>query len=662
MDSANGEEIVGNGMYGMDSSSQQQQRGGDPCCCSPSNLLSASQTLKSLKNTSLTIFNLRTPCDPLPGSHIVVVSQQEDLERRHDLARAILQHATTVRGDFETKKKFYHLALLEYYKLLRVDLKYADAIESAVLLLAILSYDEQCLGLIDYYFTKRCMEDNDNTLTEPQDDDKPLEWIFGSLPRDQAHLLEQRLGDLEGQKQKWCTTGFWMPLFLIALRSSDSLQSARIGSRIEKYCNLPFLCGLFADSRNEWTMEDARLLFPGYNFWIILKECVEDTLHSALQDTITHMENVLNQPPIQEQQFINATSLRDLFSMDNHQAGKLNCIHCRQRLSSPMDSSSGYPRAMRCSRCCVVHYCSRTCQKENFSLHKVRCKNIANLSKKLQDACTDIDMETKARQQYDLAYSIVDMAYVSTDTIDRGRRIYDRALMEYYHLLELNFHCVGALESTLVLLAILGYDDQMLGLMDYVLHRLQDYPAEKISIRHNDDERLLEWTQGARSFQRKTLNRNIQKIHLLRDTQWGANNFLLPLLISSTKKATKQRKEDQYSICLQESAVIARKIEEFTTLSVLRGLLPDSIQRWTENEASELLCRDTKSKKKKHWSESCLLFWEILKDTIALTPKLAEVLENTMQAMEESLHCSAHPEAPNDLSGYAEWSQGFGNN
>ena len=656
----NYEEEDGLGDNGFDCSCSQSR--GDPI--SPSNRQSASQTLESLRNTSLTIFTLSTLCDLPPRINALCADadERDDLERRYDLALAILKHATNVRGDFESKRHFYILALLEYYKLLRINFEYVGVIESVVLLLVILNYDEQCLGLIDFC-TKRLQDGNNKKLIELEDGES-MEWVFGTMPRDQAYLLEEQFESFAGQQQ-WCVNAFRVSLFLIALRNSDSSQSARIGRRIENDTNVPFLRGLLIDSHKEWTLEDTNTLFSGnyishlreIHFWTILKECVEDTLHGSLKDTITHMEKVLRQPPIQEQQYITITSLMDNFSLINHQAGKLHCLMCRQRLLSPTDPASDHPRAMRCSRCCVVHYCSRKCQKANFSIHKVRCKNIANLrSKKSEDAGNAVDSKI---QQYDLAYSIVDMAYVSTDTIDRGRRIYHHALMEYYQLLELDFHSVGALESTLTLLVILGYDDHMLGLIDFVLYRLENYPEEKIFIRNNSDERLLEWTQGIRSFQRKQLNRNIKRIYLLHDTQWGANSFLLPLLISSTKKQTRQRKEDQYSICLQESAMIARKIEEFTTLPVLRGLLPDSAQRWTENEASELLCQDTTSPK--HWSESCLVFWEILKDTIALTPKLADALEDTMEAMEEYLHCSAHPEAPKDLSGYAEWSQGFGN-
>eukprot|EP00533_Pseudo-nitzschia_delicatissima_P011754 CAMPEP_0197274552 /NCGR_PEP_ID=MMETSP1432-20130617/12837_1 /TAXON_ID=44447 /ORGANISM="Pseudo-nitzschia delicatissima, Strain UNC1205" /LENGTH=58 /DNA_ID=CAMNT_0042740359 /DNA_START=23 /DNA_END=196 /DNA_ORIENTATION=- len=50
-----------------------------------------------------------------------------------------------------------------------------------------------------------------------------------------------------------------------------------------------------------------------------------------------------------------------------------------------------------------------------------------------------------------------------------------------------------------------------------------------------------------------------------------------------------------------------------------------------------------------------LLFWEILKDAIAFTPKLADALEETIDAMEELFQVSARSEAPHDLNGYAAW-------
>lgn len=628
----------------------------------PSKLRVASATLESLRKTSLTIFNLSTPCVPLPG-YDLTNDVDDDLERRYDLAVAIAKHANNSKGDFASKRPLYHLALMEYYKLLRLDFGFVGALESVMLLLAVLGYSEHCLGLMDFCVSK----DHAKSEYDSCEDDNQLEWVYGTLPSNcnQDDSLEERLE--EGQQ--WRANAFLVPCLLISIRNKGVNKSAHIGSRIEKNCNLPVMRGLLVDSNRHWGDDEAQILLANPSresretirwetncllFWRILKEYIDDTdrLHYVLQDTISYMETILKEPPIQEKSPRTASSLMDLFCDDNPQTGKLHCLHCRQRLSENRSATGRYPRALRCSRCCVVHYCSRNCQKTNYKLHKERCKNIDNLKKNVDN-----------QSRYDLAYSIVDLAYVSTDTIDRGRKIYHLALVEYYQLLQLDFHYVGALESTLILLTILGYDHHLLGLIDFIFHRLEHHPQEKICIRDKngkEDERLLEWAQGFQSPERKALWANLERIEILEKYQWGTTNFLLPLLFWSLSKQTRQRKDSEISVCLKISATLGRAIEQSTMLPVLRGLLPDSIQRWTQNEASELLCcaNAAEEEARAEWSESCLLFWEILKDAIAFTPKLADALEETIDTIEKLFQVSAHSEAPHDLNGYVAWSTG----
>ena len=110
---------------------------------------------------------------------------------------------------------------------------------------------------------------------------------------------------------------------------------------------------------------------------------------------------------------------------------------------------------------------------------------------------------------------------------------------------------------------------------------------------------------------------------------------------------------------MHTSAAIGGAVEEScsSNLPVLRGLLPDSIQRWGQDEAKEILSTPSNSDpQSKHWEESCLLFWEILKDSIAFTPKVADALEETIETMEKLFGISAKQEVPHDLSDYATWS------
>ena len=707
---------------------------------SPIRIEEASSTLESLRNRSLTIFNLSTTVSPLPGedanltNHSTNDYNDDDNERRYDLAHAIAKHAYTSRKRQDSKQKriIYHLALLTYYKLLRLDFYSIGALESVLLLLSILGYDDHCLGLIQ--FVLEWLEDTPAErisisipTAEPQhksdkegDETGLLKWVYGCLPNDtQTQSLEDILEIPEGhhwcdrllvlERTQWCANAFLVPLLLVSLRkgeenknenetkderANDFLQQcAIIGSSIERECfggDLPVLRCLLSGSNQEWDHQEARILLTRDGdirsvseisqkyprepnrweescllFWKILKDCVEDNevMHRALQDTIAYMEESLQHPPaVLEQVPEKATSLMELLDAadnSNSQARKIYCLQCRQRLSCPSHNSvlKEGPPALRCSRCCAVHYCSRKCQTKNYSLHKERCKNIHSLRTSLSSEHSSHSNTNR----YNLAYAMVDLAYVSTDTIDRGRKIYHLALVEYYKLLQSDFYYVGALESILILLSILGYDDHLLGLVDFVYYRLEHQQKISVCTNGKDNAILLDWAQGAKPPERKQLWTNLESISLLQDQQWSTNQFLLPLLFCSTKKQTLQRKEEKWSNCVRVSAELGRAIEEETSesmLPVLRGLLPDSIQRWGQDEASEVLAATSSNlgSDTDHWKESCLLFWEILKDAVAFTPRVADALEDTINAMERFLTVTAIPEVPQDLSEYTAWS------
>ena len=114
----------------------QSQESKDPF--SPSQIQKAASQLQSLQKTSLTIYNLSTPASPIPIENKVrqplQVFTDDTKERRYDLAYAIAKHAYESRMSLETKTSIYHLAFLEYYKLIRIDFYYKGALESGFFL------------------------------------------------------------------------------------------------------------------------------------------------------------------------------------------------------------------------------------------------------------------------------------------------------------------------------------------------------------------------------------------------------------------------------------------------------------------------------------------------------------------------------------------------
>mmetsp|Transcript_28972 Transcript_28972/g.61228 ORF Transcript_28972/g.61228 Transcript_28972/m.61228 type:complete len:103 (+) Transcript_28972:33-341(+) len=88
-------------------------------------------------------------------------------------------------------------------------------------------------------------------------------------------------------------------------------------------------------------------------------------------------------------------SLTDLLFVDTVKY----CLQCRRDLRECT--------ALRCSRCKVVHYCSRECQKSNFSLHKSCCKKISGLREQLNEHQDGPNNDQKKAREYDLAQTIV---------------------------------------------------------------------------------------------------------------------------------------------------------------------------------------------------------------------------------------------------------------
>jgi hypothetical protein len=73
----------------------------------------------------------------------------------------------------------------------------------------------------------------------------------------------------------------------------------------------------------------------------------------------------------------------------------------------------------------------------------------------------------------DLGFCILQLAYFSTDTIERGATLYQIALRQFYHSFRLDpFNRGGALEGALMLMAALGYDDMVVSITKFFTEEL----------------------------------------------------------------------------------------------------------------------------------------------------------------------------------------------
>lgn len=355
-----------------------------------------------------------------------------------------------------------------------------------------------------------------------------------------------------------------------------------------------------------------------------------------------------------------------LLSLTEHFADTVKyCAHCRQDLREC--------KSLRCSRCRVVHYCSRDCQKSNFSLHKASCKQIHGLRQQLDgDGASCTEDERKARR-FDLAYTMVTLGYKSTDTLERGKHIYECALLEYHTILRHDPFYIGACESVALLLALLGHDGLCLTLIHFMLHPpplgLIEQGRDDLSMDGDD----LSREGSIRFYSRATAELDddvwiygppgteltfseYDKIRDIIPKYWGANVFLVPLMLIKMRQSvgapSPRLKEETVEIC--------RQVQYSTDflLPVLRSLFPDSQQRWGKEEVCGLLAHvdyrkldpewdedDAKPYESNRWENSCFVFWMMLKDCYAFTPGILDVLDTTIKSMTE-LRIRVIPEDP----------------
>ena len=295
-------------------------------------------------------------------------------------------------------------------------------------------------------------------------------------------------------------------------------------------------------------------------------------------------------------------SLQDLFSKSIKY-----CVSCRQDLTKCT--------ALRCSRCKVVHYCSRECQKSNFSMHKSYCKKINALRLQLlnDDHTLAENEDEKKACQYKLAYAILTLGYHSTDTIERGKSVYEHSLLEYHKLLRKDPFWIGACESVVLLLAILGHDGLCISLISFMLAPPSMEVLEACGRSCNEGESLSRearireftnmcsanpddvWIYGPDDSSKSFALSAYEEIRRVIPKQWGANVFQVPLTLAKMRQYARTSNSNSSSplrkLEMMEIVEICRQVEfsaDFL-LPVLRSLFPDSRQRWGAAEVCGLL-------------------------------------------------------------------------
>ena len=373
--------------------------------------------------------------------------------------------------------------------------------------------------------------------------------------------------------------------------------------------------------------------------------------------------------------------LQDLFLKDT----AIHCVHCRAEQASSDPSEN----LLRCSRCKAVYYCDRDCQKANFGLHKAWCKQVDQARTRCTTALREDDDgsgtidETPhnilaARHQYELGHTIMELGFRFTDTIVRGKSIYEAALLEFYKAMRLDPSCIGACESVVLLLAMLGYDDLCESLIFGILKSATctTDSGEGDNTTPFNDTPLEVWIFDRPSeTESKILSAQYGSMRDEMPPHLGVNVFLVPLMLIKMRQQSQMNHDglvppDELQ---DETVQLAREVEfsaDFV-LPVLRSLFPDSRQRWGSEEACALFAHvdylkpEAKSDpdndddsfeeyKPNLWEQHCHIFWMMLQDCYAFTPGILDVVNETMAKM-TAMGKPAIPEDPPDTPTVGEY-------
>lgn len=183
------------------------------------------------------------------------------------------------------------------------------------------------------------------------------------------------------------------------------------------------------------------------------------------------------------------------FAPRNH---KRYCMQCRVAEDDP----EAKEKLLRCVRCRIGLYCSRECQKKNWPLHKRICKNLqstwaeydksqeaAEQDSKEDESLSSMAIDRKMRSSSQLAMALIDFAYFSTDTVERGASVCEQALRNLLWCVDTSMKPFQNAQCLLALAACLGYDDGTLKLVEF-MHYTHNNPISKDSQGIRDDVKL----------------------------------------------------------------------------------------------------------------------------------------------------------------------------
>ena len=314
-------------------------------------------------------------------------------------------------------------------------------------------------------------------------------------------------------------------------------------------------------------------------------------------------------------------------------------------------------------------------------MHKSLCKQIDKArrqTKEQEDG--DETATTELTAQYNLAHYILELTYLSTDTIDRGKAMYEMALLEFYKLFRQSPFWIGAFESLVLLLALLGYDNYCLALIQLVLHppgiddtAIATDADRKEAIRRytsalSQQAAMDIWICGDVSA--AVADDDLSRILIIKKhadygkiredwlpKQWCANAVFMPLMIIYMRRQQQESNLQSRETLRLHVMYIAREMERTSQYMapVLVSLRTDSQQRWGKDEVCSLFaCVDYRELgpidgfvvdpktaeeddmapyQRNAWEDHCYTFWMMIKDYYALTPGLVDTLEETVDAM-----------------------------
>jgi hypothetical protein len=180
-----------------------------------------------------------------------------------------------------------------------------------------------------------------------------------------------------------------------------------------------------------------------------------------------------------------------VFSPRNH---KRFCVQCRTA-EDDLDSK----KLLQCVRCKTGIYCSRECQKKNWPMHKRICKKLEVTWAEYDNSCKKFDeaenadsedegsgaIDHKMSASSHLGMALIEFAYFSTDTVERGASICENAMRKLMWCTDRSLQSCQNVQCLLVLAVCLGYDDGALKIIA-LLHHVNNHSITEDSPEFKD--------------------------------------------------------------------------------------------------------------------------------------------------------------------------------